>query len=175
MPVDRRQPTIWKGARKKKSGNPEQLRLKRGRMAYRSRRQERITDLLAVGLLANHRQMISHLCCKRSSMGSFATATTCTAYNKWLDTVGIDHRIGKDDQRLTVTFACYVGPLVSGTGVQKNNRNPNSVYKNHVKFQKSASIATSCHEGRPFSRQKFLSIVSQQRFGRPTRPGRMPF
>lgn len=60
-------------------GNPEQLRLKRGRMVHRSRRQEWMTDLLAVGLLAKHRQMISHLCCKRSSMGSFATATTCTA------------------------------------------------------------------------------------------------
>ena len=41
------------------------------------------------------------------------------------------------------------------TGVQKNNRNPNSVYKNHLMFQKSASIATSCHEGRPFNRHKF--------------------
>ena len=65
---------------------------------------------------------------------------------------------------------------------KKNKRNPNSVYTNHItldklnaknsgsnEFQKSASVAISSHEARLFNRQKFVSIVSQQYFGRPTR------
>ena len=39
-----------------------------------------------------------------------------------------------------------------------------------IEFQNSASVATTSHEARPFNRQKFVSIVSQQYFGQPTRP-----
>ena len=65
---------------------------------------------------------------------------------------------------------------------EKNKRNPNSVYTNHRtlgklnarnsgsnEFEKSASVAISSHEASLFNRQNFVSIVSQQYFGRPTR------
>ena len=65
---------------------------------------------------------------------------------------------------------------------KKKKRNPNSVYTHHIKsgklnarnlgsneFQKSASVAITSHETKHFNRQKFVSIVSQQYFGRPTR------
>ena len=65
---------------------------------------------------------------------------------------------------------------------KKNKRNPNSVYTNHItlgklkarnsgsnEFQKCASVAITSHETRPSNREKFVSIVSQQYFGRPTR------
>ena len=68
---------------------------------------------------------------------------------------------------------------------KKNKRNPTSIYTHHIsshnvgqtecensgsnEFQTSASIAVTCHEARPFIRQKFVSIESQQYFGRPTR------
>ena len=65
---------------------------------------------------------------------------------------------------------------------KKNKRNPNSIYTHHItlgklnaknsgsnEFQTSASIPITSHETKPFIRQKFVSIVSQQYFGRPMR------
>ena len=65
---------------------------------------------------------------------------------------------------------------------KKNKRNPNFLYTNHKtlgklnannsgsnEFQKSASVTTISYEARPFNRQKFVGMVSQRYFGRPTR------
>ena len=83
--------------------------------------------------------------------------------------------------KATVNPACHIGQLVSSTG-KKNKRNPNSIYTHHItlgklnaknsgsnEFQTSASIPITSHETKPFIRQKFVSIVSQQYFGRPMR------
>ena len=45
-------------------------------------------NLLAVGLLSNHRQMMSQLCCKNCSMGSLRHSNN-------LHTLSVDHRIDK--------------------------------------------------------------------------------
>ena len=89
--------------------------------------------------------------------------------------------IGANRSRSRPTLHATLASLFQAQG-KKNKRNPDSVYTNHItlgklnarnsgsnEFQKSASVAISSHEARPFNRQKFVSIVSQQYFGRPTR------
>ena len=87
--------------------------------------------------------------------------------------------------KVKVNPACDIGQPVSGTGAKRTNvilipyihityhhitlGKLNARNSGSNEFQTSASIAVTCHEARPFIRQKFLSIVSQQYFGRPTR------
>ena len=87
--------------------------------------------------------------------------------------------------KVKVNPACHIGQPVSGTGAKRTNvillpyihityhhitlGKLNARNSGSNEFQTSASIAATCHEARPFIRQKFVSIVSQQYFGRPTR------
>ena len=87
--------------------------------------------------------------------------------------------------KVKVNPASHIGQPVSGTGAKRTNvillpyihityhhitlGKLNARNSGSNEFQTSASIAVTCHEARPFIRQKFVSIVSQQYFGRPTR------
>ena len=56
--------------REARSWKSKQVRPELGRVAHWKSLRECMTDLLAVGLPSNHRQMISQLCCEQYSMGS---------------------------------------------------------------------------------------------------------
>ena len=80
---------------------------------------EWMTELLAVGLPSNHRQMISQVqyVAKTFRWETFATATTCIAYRKCLDVVGTNMKANMkankrgDDTGIVVELVQFVSRI----------------------------------------------------------------